>query len=52
MTVIRTEDVEKLIVEYATAHAARVIVLGVSPTGGEFVSRMERRLPEVKIVVV
>lgn len=54
LTVLRADDVEKSLEEYALAHGANVLVIGASPGGGgrKFVERIERRLPAIHVVVV
>lgn len=54
LAVLRADDVEAALVDYAHAHNASVIVLGASPTGeGEsFVMRMQRRLPHVRLEII
>lgn len=54
LTVIRADDVESTLAEYARVHAASAMILGRSPAGGgeSFEARMRRKLPEVDVVVV
>ena len=52
MTMLRTDDVEESLAEYALMHEAQVMVLGESPQTGDdsFVAHMQRRLPKTTIV--
>lgn len=53
LTVLRADDVEKALVEYALVHDAAVLVLGRSPGTGHdsFVERMREKLPNMDIIV-
>jgi K+-sensing histidine kinase KdpD len=52
MTMLRTDDVEESLAEYARAHEAQVMVLGESPQTGDesFVGRMQKKLPKLTII--
>lgn len=55
LTVIRTENVEQLISDYAIAHHAYAVVLGASPVrdeGMSFIEKLEHLMPNVRIEVV
>ncbi len=52
MTMLRTDDVENSLAEYARMHEAQVMVLGESPQTGDdsFVAHMQRLLPRTTII--
>jgi len=54
LSMLRCEDVESTLVEYARAHAAAALVMGASPGNGDdsFCAHMRARLPGVEIEVV
>lgn len=54
LSMLRADDVEGTLVDYAQAHDTAVLVLGASPVNGgdSFVTRMQKRLPKVEIVIV
>ncbi len=54
LAMLRADDVEGTLEVYAKAHEASVLVLGASPdpSGDNFVSRLERRLPGIQVEIV
>lgn len=54
LSMLRCEDVESTLVDYARTHSADVLVMGASPANDEnsFCAHMKQRLPEVQMEVV
>lgn len=54
LSVLRADNVENALAEYARTHAAKGMVLGISPESNNesFEKRMRKRLPDVEIVVI
>lgn len=54
LAVLRAEDAEETLTQYAIAHAAKAVVMGKSPEGTpeSFEGRMRKRLPLVEVIVV
>ena len=54
LSMLRCEDVESTLVDYAKVHSAAVLVMGSSPANDEnsFCGHMKQLLPDVKIEVV
>ncbi len=54
LTVLRADNVENALADYAQTHDASVMILGQSPETAEssFVGRMELRLPSVQILAI
>lgn len=55
LTVLRSDDVEKALLEYARTNDAAVLVLGSSPetgSGSSFADRLQGKLPNTELMVV
>lgn len=53
LSVLRAENVEDALVEYASQNDVNTIIMGMAPTAGEsIITRLQRRLPAVAFDVV
>lgn len=56
LTLLRADDVDDALVEYANANLANVIVMGASPdrnrNNDNIIVRLQRRLPNVRFEIV
>ena len=53
LTMLRTDDVEDALVDYANENGVELIIMGAPHESGEtIVARLQRRLPEIEFDVV
>lgn len=53
LCMLRADDVDDALVDYAETHDVRTIVMGAAPEQGEnIITRLQRRLPDVEFDIV